>query len=84
MFDGCTQLKEVVIPSSVTKIEHDAFRNTALTAVYYCGDATAWNSITTQNGNDALNVASRIKYYSETSQSGCWHYDEDGKPALWA
>lgn len=84
MFDGCTQLKEVVIPSSVTKIEHNAFRNTALTAVYYCGDATAWNSITTQNGNDALNVASRIKYYSETSQSGCWHYDEDGKPALWA
>ncbi len=85
LFDGCSKLKEVVIPASVTNIEHDAFRScTALTSVYFGGDATAWTKITKQNGNDALNVASRIKYYSETAQSGCWHYDEEGKPALWA
>ncbi|MDE6402012.1 MAG: leucine-rich repeat domain-containing protein, partial [Clostridiales bacterium] len=84
LFDGCTDLNSVVIPSNITDIGHGAFKNcTSLTTVYYGGDATAWNKVTKQSENESLTRAT-VVYYSETSQSGCWHYGEDGKPTLWA
>lgn len=85
-FYGCTSLKTLVIPSSVTNIEHSVFKgcSAATLSVYYGGAAEQWKFITIQpTSNDAVKSARRY-YYSETEASGLWHYDEDGKPTLWA
>lgn len=84
MFDGCTALKTLVIPSSVKSIEHIVFGGCSGVTVYYGGDAEQWKSMTIQTqGNEAVKNGRRY-YYSETEQAGFWHYGEDGKPTLWA
>ncbi len=84
-FDACKALRAVVIPSDVTKIAHDVFGEcpTDMT-VYYGGDESEWQKISVDNGNSVITSSSaHIVYYSETSQSGRWHFGADGKPELW-
>ena len=86
MFDGCAALATVVIPHSVTRIEHDAFAHCAANlTVYYGGDASGWSGVRKDSGNSLISGGSaKIVYFSETSAPDCWHYGANGKPELWA
>lgn len=44
-FSGCTNLKTVTIPKSVTDIEQYAFYNSGLKTVYYKGSESDWNNV---------------------------------------
>ncbi|MBR6577787.1 MAG: leucine-rich repeat protein [Clostridia bacterium] len=63
-FDSCSSLKQISIPDSVTRIDTNAFDDTALTDVYYPGTEFKWRSITIYTGNDKLREAN-IHYNSE-------------------
>ena len=49
--------------------------------VYYTGTASDWDNVSLGTYNDSFFY--KMYYYSESSQSGCWHYDESGNVALW-
>lgn len=54
----CTSLKTATIPVSVTSIDKDAFYDcNALTDVYYAGTVEQWKSITSENDDYSLDVA---------------------------
>lgn len=54
----CTSLKTATIPVSVTSIDKDAFYDcNALTDVYYAGTVEQWKSITSENDDYSLVVA---------------------------
>lgn len=55
---------------------------TACTDIYVEGSEEESN-IVLSNDQNAL-LTKTVYYYSETAQSGCWHYDEQGNVALWA
>ena len=58
MFGGCTSLKTIYIPKTVTNILDYSFtRCTALTDVYYEGTEEEWGQITIgneENANDSI------------------------------
>ncbi|MDE7464605.1 MAG: leucine-rich repeat domain-containing protein, partial [Clostridiales bacterium] len=78
---GVTSL---VIPSSVIRIGRDIVeRCKNLTAVFYAGSESDWNSIDVNAVNAVLNE--HLHFYSETEPSGdgnYWHY-VDGVPTVW-
>lgn len=75
------ELKTIVLPKSLTKVDSLAFLWTPVNTVYYEGTAAEYNS-NIGNGSGELNSCTKY-YYSEESQPGCWHYDENGMPTLW-
>ena len=85
-FYYCFALTSVTIGNSVTSIGEDAFNScSALTSVYYKGDAADWNAISIGSYNLGLGIATYY-YYSEeapTKAGRYWHYDADGKVAVW-
>jgi hypothetical protein len=85
-FSGCSNIQSVVIGNDVTRIGQSAFYNcTALTSVYYKGEASEWSSVYVAGYNGKLLDATRY-YYSETeptTSGNYWHYDENGEVAVW-
>lgn len=73
-FTGCLTVKNVVIPESVKSIEAGSFDST--TNVYVLGDVREFDF-----------KSDNLYYYSQTKPSDLthsyWHYDENGKFALW-
>ena len=85
-FMDCSSLASVTIGNSVTSIGGYAFSGcSSLTSVCYKGDAAEWNAISIGYSNSSLTNATRY-YYSEeapTDDGRYWHYDADGKVAVW-
>ncbi len=89
-FENCTSMKTLILGRGITRFGISAFAKTGdyrTTVVYYEGTSANWNSITKAtnwNLNSAVSTSGPHKYYSETKQVGCWHYDENGEdPVLW-
>ena len=84
-FKDCSSIVTVVIPSGVTEIENSAFDGCeALKTVFFGGTEEAYDTITIDEKNEALESASVCFYAEEKpASSGYWHFDEDGKPTLW-
>ena len=65
------KLKEVYIPSSVTKIEANTFKGiTNLETVYYDGTDEQWDAIEILSGNDPLLKAKRQHSYGNLNDDG--------------
>lgn len=85
MFGSCKKLESVVIQSGVSEIEYWSFHDCPSNpTVYFVGDSEQWNAIRKPPAyeNDAV-ADLTVCYYSETAQTGCWHFDVEGKPTLW-
>ena len=86
-FMNCGKLKVVIVGKNFNcdpqmfKIWGDD-SITACTDIYVEGSEEESN-IVLSNDQNAL-LTKTVYYYSETAQSGCWHYDEQGNVALWA
>ena len=85
-FYNCSNILNITIPNSVTKIEQYAFAGCdSLTNVYYVGRQSDWQSISIGSGNVPLTSAI-IYYYSETAPSEAgnyWHYNENNEIIIW-
>ena len=85
-FNGCTNIKNVVLNDGITEIGKYAFRDcTGLESVYYQGAAVDWSDINILDNNTDLTDATRY-YYSATEpevSGNFWYYDEDGNIAVW-
>ena len=84
-FAGFVDLNSVVIPSSVTEIGYGFLWKSGVTKVYYCGSSEDWNDVQQFNHTGAPDLginANYIYFYSETEQSGCWHY-VNNIPVIW-
>lgn len=86
-FMNCGKLKVVIVgkkfncdPQMFKIWDNDNI--TACTDIYVEGSEEESN-IVLSNDQNAL-LTKTVYYYSETAQSGCWHYDEQGNVALWA
>jgi hypothetical protein len=81
-FSNCTSLTSVVIPGSVKKIGEGAFMN-CTHAIIYCETVrkpTSWDAY--WNEGRLGDQGGTIYWYSETKQTGFWHY-VNGVPTLW-
>ena len=57
-FYGCTSLKRVVLPKSITNVYASSFYEcTALSEVAFCGSESAWSSVVVGQGNEPLTGA---------------------------
>lgn len=86
-FYQCDNLINVILPTTVNKIEKHVFNELmALKKIYYLGEITNWNKIIVEELN-ALLPTFTIYCYSEnkpTSAGDYWHYDIDGiTPVVW-
>ena len=85
VFNNCSSLKTIVLPSSLKTIGQYSFQGcTSLEKVFYLGDKTSWNSITIKGDNELLISATKYFYSEEEpAESGnYWHY-VDGIPTIW-
>jgi len=81
-------LKEIVLPESLTSIEENAFSGCYdLVRVYYKGTPTTWSSINIGGGSGSHYITESTKlYYNENDLDDgnyYWHYDEDGNFKAW-
>lgn len=67
-FSGCTNLTEITLPSIIDTIGTDAFKDTALTDVYYDGTQSMWTA--TGITADQINNATVHYLYSEENKIG--------------
>ncbi|MCD7728880.1 MAG: leucine-rich repeat domain-containing protein [Clostridia bacterium] len=85
-FMNLSELKYIVLPSSIESIGKYAFSGCNGSAViYYCGDKNQWdillNKVEKYN-NVITSSPTSIYYYSSDYAENCWHY-ENGLPVLW-
>ena len=65
-FSGCTALKRVVLPKSLTNIYASSFYGcTALEEIAYCGSEAEWSTVMIGQGNDQLGLV-KVTYNYET------------------
>jgi hypothetical protein len=65
-FSGCTALKRVVLPKSLTNIYASSFYGcTALEEIAYCGSEAEWSNVMIGQGNDQLGLV-KVTYNYET------------------
>lgn len=93
-FWGFANVETVVIPSTVEYIEQYAFSKcTSIANVFYEGNASDWQSLSSQNSFHNFGSDVNIYYYAEdvnTAFAGLnsgdmyWHYDKNGKPIAWS
>lgn len=90
-FSACNNLKNIIIPASVTAIADYAFTDSGLTIgdsvnIFYDGTSEQWNSVEIGTENDILDVAI-VYYYSDTppeDDGNYWHYAKDNvTPIIW-
>lgn len=85
VFYYCTSFTSVLIPNNVKIIGEYAFMHCKnISAVYYMGSESDWNSIRINTGNEGLTNAPRY-YYSETeptTEGNYWHY-VNGEVTVW-
>ncbi len=85
-FRNCANLTSIVIGERIESIREYAFNGcSSLTDVYYNRAIDSEAAITITEGNDSI-VAATTYYYSEeapTEEGNFWHYDENGKIAIW-
>jgi len=97
-FNNCNNLEYVVLPKSITNIGEYAFSSDKLTAVYFEGTKTEWDTIFStdgngihENGNEKIKDETIRYYFSSTNpfldgtvtEGNYWSYDENGNPAIW-
>lgn len=72
----------IVIPSTVTKIEDQVFWGTTLTTIFFEGSEAQYNiSVAAGSLNDTFSK-SKVRYYSPKEEPGYWHY-VNGVPVMW-
>ena len=85
-FNGCTNLKSVVIGPSIDSIEVNAFYYCEVDTIYYLGMESSWNEVEIYpSGNESL-LSATVYYYSDTAptqEGNFWHYDSNGEIAVW-
>ena len=88
-FACCRNLTSVVLHDGITSMEGSDTVTECykLENIYYKGTEESWTEkpwkdLLIGGTWNALDDLTRY-YYSETEQSGCWHYDENGQPVLW-
>ena len=85
-FNGCTNLKSVVIGPSIDSIEVNAFYYCEVDTIYYLGIESSWNEVEIySSGNESL-LSAAVYYYSDTDptqEGNFWHYDSNGEIAVW-
>lgn len=74
-FEDCDNLKTVRIPAEVIMIKGNAFANTSLEKIIYCGTEAQWNTIAKVTNWDLNTPAHTITYHrlSYTSQGDATH-----------
>lgn len=77
-FEKCSNLKTIILPTSVTSIDYCAFYYSGLNAIYYKGTEEDWEKLEWSTN--------KVYYYSETkptdTQNNYWHYDTDEKTPI--
>ncbi len=82
-FYGINDLEVIVFGSSVQGIDYyTLLSQEKLKKVYYKGTESAWNKIYNDPYDKGVGSA-QLYFYSETSKSGCWHFDKNGNISLW-
>lgn len=72
-----TELKKIIIPRTVTKIEKNCFFSCdLLTEVYYEGTEEEFKNIVIEEGNEVIHNAKKY-YYSKDYEPGRWYYHCD-------
>ena len=82
-FEGWYDLKNIVFPQSIVRVDMGAFNYVEFEKIYYSGTSYTWDEITIDGGSP-LTTAPRY-YYSEnqpTEAGNYWHY-VDGLPVIW-
>ena len=81
-FYYCYNLVGVVVPTSVKEISYYSFN---WIKIYYKGTAEEWNAINVSD-SDFFPTDFDLMFYSETKpteEGNYWHYDANGKVAVW-
>ena len=77
-------LEEILLPKTLEHIGENAFSEVPVMAVYFAGNRPLWESITFDDGNDAL-LSADLYFYTENEPAAgglFWHWVE-GSLTVW-
>lgn len=80
-FQSCTSLESIIIPKSITEICISMFRKYSNIDIFYCGNASEWESIVLDSNDKCT-----IYYYSSdkpTIDDNYWHYNDKNEVEVW-
>ncbi len=85
---SATQMMQLILPTSITRVETGAISQNELESIFYEGTAEQFSAISVGALNDGFKKA-QVYYYSEQvpswdySGNRYWYYDESGLPCIW-